>query len=322
MNPQTGIRLSIVIVNYNGRHFLDDCLQSIRRLVGCSHEIIVVDNASADGSCDYLRAHYPDIALIPSAINTGFTGGNNLGARHARGEYLLLLNNDTKLLTDVIPAIDALAADADLGVVGGRLFYGDGRQQPSFGFEHMPLRLCLSWIGLASRHGLPSIFRRTETNPLSYEENSSRVMWVSGAFLFTRKSIWDRLGGLDESYFMYVEDVDYCKRVRDAGYRVAYRSDIKTVHYEGAGRVWIGERALLNTMNSYLIYTRKFHGWLGLLVLRLSLGPVMLARAASYAVPAWVMRSQVAREKFVAFMTAGRRLILAPARYHQQGQGR
>ncbi len=301
--------LSIIIVNYNGIQFIKECLNSISSNVTWPHEIIIVDNASTDGSSEYVKSTFPEVKLIANQENIGFTGGNNLGVRYACGDLLLLLNNDTCLLVDVESACNAFYADEKLGVLGGRLFYGDGRQQLSIGYEHTPLRIILSWSGLKRISFLPSIFQREVNRKELYDMPQENVSWVSGAFLMTRRSLWESLGGLDESYFMYVEDVDYCKRVRMLGYRVDYTPSIKIIHYEGAGKAWIGEKALERTLSSYLTYCRKFYGPLALVAVRAGLGLIFLIRAAIYTVALIVSNSEVVKEKSVAFAGTSMRLI-------------
>ena len=298
--------LSILIVNYNGKKFLADCFASIKRHVTCSYEIIVVDNASADGSCEFIAENYPEVRLVASSVNTGFTGGNNLGGEHARGEFLLLLNNDTVLLSDIAPAV-AEFDDPTLGALGCHLVYGNGTLQHSFGFEHTPGRLVLFWL-------LGDLFKRfapaklAETEPAEYARKQAHVAWVSGAFLLTRTALWHQLGGLDTRYFMYVEDVDYCKRVAEADYRVEYFPGAKIIHYGGAGRAWIGLRALQNTLRSYLIYTRKNHAARHVLFLRVALSAVFITRAMAYGAIALVKHSTVHREKFRGFLQAAAEL--------------
>lgn len=251
--------VSVVIVNYNGLAFLPDCLESLRHAFArFTHEVIVVDNASSDGSQAWLSMRN-DIRYLPLPRNTGFTGGNNVGVDAANGEIVLLLNNDTVLETPLDHLIE-LAKQPGVGVVGCRLQYGDRRPQFSVGLEHQALRIVLSWLGLEKRHGLPSVFRRLVTDPAFYVTSHPNVDWVSGAVLATPRSIWQALGGLDESFFMYCEDVDYCKRVRDAGYRVAYDHNVLVTHFEGAGKAWIGTPALLRTVRSYFIYLEKHAG--------------------------------------------------------------
>lgn len=300
--------LSIIIVNYNGKHFLADCLDSIAEHVGCTYEIIIVDNASSDGSCEFLRKHYPEVQLIESKVNTGFTGGNNIGVKHAQGNVLLLLNNDTKLTRDISLLLCEFE-DPSLGVLGCRLFYGDGRQQYSFGFDHAPMRLVLSWLGLGSFSVAPNLFRRSQINFSAYEIPHADVCWVSGAFLMTPGALWEELDGLDESYFMYLEDVDYCRRVRSAGYRVAYSPKVEVIHYEGGGKAWLGGKALNNSMRSYIRYTAKFHGHLAALFMRMSLGAIMLCRAFSYGLISMVLSSVIWKEKRRAYLSASMNLF-------------
>ena len=251
--------VSVLIVNYNGLRFLDECLESIKTAFSrYSYEVVVVDNASSDGSQACLQAR-SDIRYIESLENTGFTGGNNLAARSARGKVLLLLNNDTRIEGQLDSLIDQALAE-QVGAAGSRLVYSDGRTQFSVGFHHRPLRLVLSWLGLEKKHRLPSIFRRMETDPAYYEQSHTSVDWVSGACLATRREIWERLGGFDEAFFMYCEDVDYCLRVRNSGFKVAFVAETCVTHYEGAGRPWIGGMALQRTGRSYLIFTQKHFG--------------------------------------------------------------
>lgn len=301
--------ISVLIVNYNGLRFLDECLESVKTAFGRhSHEVVVVDNASSDGSQAFLRAR-TDIRYIESLENSGFTGGNNLAARNARGKVLLLLNNDTRIEGGLDPLIDQALAE-HVGVAGSRLIYGDGRTQFSVGFHHRPLRLVLSWLGLEKKHRLPSIFRRMETNPAFYEQSHCTVDWVSGACLATRREIWERLGGFDEAFFMYCEDVDYCLRVRNAGLQVAFVAETLVTHYEGAGRLWIGKAALQRTGRSYSIYLTKHHDALVARAASLGLAAIFFLRATAF----WVVsmgpsanqqKRQVRSDKVTAYLAVG-----------------
>jgi len=300
--------LSIVIVNYNGLRFLDECIASIAAHVHCSHEVIVVDNASADDSVAHITRNFPHVRLIASAVNTGFTGGNNMGVREARGELVLLLNNDTKLLSPIDAAVVAFD-DARLGALGVHLFYGDGRNQPSVGYEHTPLRILLSWLGLASVAVLPTVFRRTETSAAFYEQRHADVVWVSGAFLLTRRTLWNAIGGLDERFFMYVEEVDYCKQVQLRGFRVAYLPDVRVCHYEGAGKAWIGRAALTSTVRSYKLYLSKHYGDLVAHLTCAALAMVLWLRVPVYVARQRLQGSTIAGEKAAGYAAAARQAL-------------
>lgn len=297
--------LSIVVVNFNGRRFLDDCLNSVREFCSdLSYELILVDNASSDGSADHVAQVYPWVHLIRSERNLGFTGGNNLGARAARAPILLLLNNDTSLVQSLHPLLDAFS-DPTLGAIGPHLVYGDKRLQYSVGYEHTPLRIVLSWLGLSRLQVLSTLFHRNETASSFYEVSHPSVDWISGACLMTRTDLWRKLQGLDEDFFMYCEDVDYCRRVRDAGYRVAYQAALTVIHYEGGGKAWIGSAAVRRSCRSYLLYVQKHYGALARMTMALPLAAVMGLRGGILAVLGLLARGErraLAREKSQAFL--------------------
>jgi GT2 family glycosyltransferase len=222
------MKLSILIVNYNGMAFLPDCLASIRQQVTLDHEVIVVDNASSDGSCDYVRAAHPRVKLVVSARNLGFAGGNNLGARQACGEYLLLLNNDTVLTCDVRPAIELLDNNPDIGIAGARMLDGKSQYSRSAGHFPTPLRL----ISISNVFKKDGYFERGDF-PAQGPRRGYQVDWVAGSFLLTRRFLWHELRGLDDGYFMYCEDADYCRRARDVGQSTSYCPQVSYIHYGG-----------------------------------------------------------------------------------------
>lgn len=308
--------LSILIVNFNGRHFLGECLASIHEHVRVPHEVILVDNASRDGSSEYVRQTFPDVRLIASQFNLGFTGGNNLGARAARGRFMLLLNNDTVFRSSIAYLIEKMEVDASIGVLGCRLLYGDGRLQESIGYTPDVYHLVLSWTPLARFFPKSKMFRRTIFRESSlYKQKYADVDWVSGACLLTRSALWKQLGGLDERYFMYMEEVDYCLRVRGAGYIIGYSSACQVTHFEGAGRPWLGERALLNTTDSYMVYVSKFHGRAAVIQLRALLAPVFMMRSVATLV-AYILRIDLyGLEKSQAFFHAALKLACGRARH-------
>jgi hypothetical protein len=277
--------VSVVIVNYNGLRFMDECLASLKNAFEkYKYEVIVVDNNSSDGSQQYL-ANRGDIVFIQSKDNLGFTGGNNLGVASATAELILLLNNDTKIESSLDPLIDRLK-DHSVGVVGCQLRYGDGKIQFSVGYEHTPIRIIFSWLGLEKNHKISNIFRRLETDPSYFLNSKDNVAWVSGACLATKKAIWDELSGLDDNFFMYCEDVDYCKRVRNSGLFVSFEANSIVTHYEGGGKEWIGIMALLRTMRSYHYYVAKHYGIKAARATLLALSIIFALRALMFT---WLM---------------------------------
>lgn len=222
------MKLSILIVNYNGERYLGDCLRSIQENVTVDHEVIIVDNASTDGSCTYVKQAFPGVTLIISEKNLGFAGGNNLGASKAKGEYLLLLNNDTVLLNPLNPAIELLENDPAIGIASAMMLNGDKEYSRSAGNFPTPLRLAR----IASVYKNSGCFKYGNF-PQQDQELGYIVDWAAGSFLLLRLSLWNKLGGLDEGYFMYGEDIDLCRRALDAGLLTVYCPGVSYVHYCG-----------------------------------------------------------------------------------------
>lgn len=223
--PET-ITLSILIVNHDGAACLPDCLQSIRDRVTCDHEVIVVDNDSSDGSVDVVRRAFPGVRVFVSPENLGFARGNGLAALHATGRYLLLLNHDTLLLDDLAGVVAWMDDHPRVGVAGIRMLSADHDYRHSAGRFPTPGRL-VRIRTLQERRGPFDDGSFPET-PQAYP-----VDWVEGSFLLTRRSVWNEVGGLDPGYFMYVEDVDYCRAARDAGHGTAYLPGARYVHLGG-----------------------------------------------------------------------------------------
>ncbi len=304
--------VSVVIVNYNGLRFLAECLDSLHgAFVRYSHEVVVIDNASSDGSQAFLRTR-GDIRYIESTLNLGFTGGNNRAAEVARGKVLVLLNNDTRVQACLDPLVDQ-ALLPEVGAAGPRLAYGDGRLQYSVGFNHTPTRIVLSWLGFERRHQLPSAFRRVQTRPDFYGASHPSVDWVSGAVLATRTEVWRSLGGLDDVFFMYCEDVDYCLRVTQLGLRVAYVCDVHVTHYEGAGKAWIGRAALSRTSRSYFTFVEKHFGTGAAQRVAFMLSFIFFARAVAFSLVGAVAfkpgRRALWLDKCGGYLAAARQLL-------------
>jgi len=276
----SNIVLSILLVNYNGISLLPQCLDSIGKHVDIPHEIILVDNASQDGSVEHIRLNYPNVKIIENIKNSGFAAGNNIGARVSKGSFLLLLNTDTMILSKVAPLIDMLKSDQRIGVIGCSLLHKDGRQQESFGNLPNVASIILSWSPLPMIFPEVNFFCRTvHADSGLYLRHMVEVGWVTGAFLLTRKDLWLKLDGLDTRYFMYMEDTDYCRRVFEEGYKIVYSSACKVTHLNWGGRSWIGEKAIIDSTNSYIIYTKKYYKNYGNICLRIALAPLFLLRS-------------------------------------------
>lgn len=225
-------RLSILIVSYNSKADLEGCLRSLTTPPPqIDHEIVVVDNASTDGTPDYVRERWPGIRLIDAGANVGFAKANNLGVRHTFGELVLLLNPDT-----VVPAgevdhlVDALETDAAAAIAGPRIVDHAGQPELSFGPMISPLsELRQKMLVAGNDRGMPLI--RAIVSRMT--ARAQYVDWVSGACLLIHRADLEAVGLLDERFFMYTEDVDLCAAVRARGRKVLFVADARIVHLRG-----------------------------------------------------------------------------------------
>lgn len=253
--------ISIVIVNWNVKPLLRDCLQSVfASEIDTAPEVIVVDNASADGSAEMVRAEFPQVTLIASAENLGFSGGNNLGMAHARGEFAFLLNPDTTLPPDALRRLrDYLRENPSVGVVGPQLLWADGAVQSSR--RRFPTPASMVWESTLLERWFPRNpfarrYRFEDTPP----DRAMPVDWLVGAALFFRREIWTQVGGLDETFFMYFEETDWCRRVANAGWAIHYLPAAKVVHFEGQSSGQVLSARAIRFQRSKIRYAEK---WLG-----------------------------------------------------------
>jgi GT2 family glycosyltransferase len=228
-------RLSIIIVNYNVKHFLEQCLHSVKQAVKqIDAEIFVVDNNSVDGSCAMMREKFPEIDLIANKENLGFSKANNQAMRIATGEYILLLNPDTIVEEDtfskILPFMDE---KPDVGGLGVKMIDGKGQFLPE-----SKRGLPTPKVAFYKIFGLSSIFKKSKRfgqYHLSYldKDEIHEVDVLSGAFMFMRKSCLDKVGLLDEQFFMYGEDIDLSYRITKGGYKNIYFPKTRIIHYKG-----------------------------------------------------------------------------------------
>jgi len=260
----TSLKLSIIIVSFNTCELLRKCLTSAYEAAqGIPTEIIVVDNASKDGSPEMLEKEFPQVVLVRSATNLGFGAGNNAGFKIAKGKYLLLLNSDAFMHEGALPlALKRLQANPTIGLVGARLVGQNGAWQPSARQSPSLLNAFLELSGLADRYPHSRFFGRYNRTYASAEE-SCEVDWVPGAFMLIPHAVIDKVGGFDERFFFYSEEVDLCRRIQKAGYQIWYWADVVVTHLEGGSSKGKNPKMELWYNRSMFIYYRKHHGWLG-----------------------------------------------------------
>lgn len=224
--------LSIVVVNWNTRALLRQCLLSIQQETLVSHEIWVVDNGSSDGSVDMVRAEFPTVHLIANQQNRGFAAANNQALSLCQGHYVLLLNSDTIVLTGALDRMVAtMHAHPDIGALGCQLLNADGSLQAS---AH---KFYSNWRSLIENRLTARIwpFRHARTPFLTFWDHSHAraVDWVTGAALLVRRNIIKTVGLLDERFFMYGEEIDWQMRIKSAGYQVWYVPNARIIHLGG-----------------------------------------------------------------------------------------
>lgn len=253
------MQLSIVIVNYNVRYFLEQCLLSVQRAVeGIEAEVFVVDNASADGSVEMVQQKFPFVKTIANKNNVGFSKANNQAIGIAAGKYVLLLNPDTVVAEDTFTkCIAFMDARSDAGALGVRMVEGKGNFLPeSKRGLPTPSVAFYKTFGLSKLFPKSKTFGRYHLGFLS-EHETNEVEILSGAYMFMRKSALDKTGLLDETFFMYGEDVDLSYRIIKAGYKNFYFADTTIIHYKGEST----KKGSLNYVkvfyNAMIIFARK-----------------------------------------------------------------
>ena len=248
-------RVSAIVVSYNTREDLLRCLEALRAHTAVALETIVVDNASSDGTVEAVRARFPDVRLIANAANLGFSRANNLGLRAARGEFVLILNSDCEVREGAVAALAAiLEGRPDVAIVGPRTVGTGGAPQVSFGPALTPLA---EWrqgrLVRGVKAGDAAALRRAR----ALTDHEQEPDWVSASCFLARRQALNAVGGFDESFFLYEEDVDLCVRVRQSGGRVLYTPAAEVVHHLGRSMEHSPERARLEYHRSHLRFYAK-----------------------------------------------------------------
>jgi GT2 family glycosyltransferase len=315
--------LSIVIVNWNVRDLLRRCLDSILgsdglfvgldtagySTSGWRSEVIVVDNASADGSVAMLASDYLWVRVVANSDNLGFTRGNNQGLAISLGQFVLFLNPDTELAPDALRLmLDYAAAQPQVGVIGPQLRYGDGSLQSSrrrfptlvtFFLESTVVQRWWRQNRVLSRYYMLD-------RP---DDAISQVDWVVGACMLVRRTMLDQIGGFDEVFFMYSEELDLCHRAVDAGWQVVYLPDAVATHYEGKSSEQVVAARHIRFHSSRVRYVRKYHGRPAALVVRSFLLLTFILQwveeaakwLAGFILPSQRARQTLRRERMTAY---------------------
>lgn len=255
--------ISFIIVSWNVCALLKRAVQSILAdAADYQIELIVVDNASRDGTVELLRAEFPQVRVIANTQNLGFTKGNNQALEIARGRYLFLLNPDTELERGATRALleymDA-PENANVGIAGPQLVYADGslqssrRRFPKFSTALLESTVLQQWF---PRNGVLAEYYVLHTDNSTIQD----VDWVVGAAMFVRRAVYEQIGGLDERFFMYSEELDWCYRAKKASWRVVYLPAAQVLHYEGKSSEQVFARRDIYFHSSRVRYFKKHHG--------------------------------------------------------------
>ena len=273
------MQLSIIIVNYNVQHFLEQCLLSAEKaLVGKEAEIFVVDNNSVDNSVAMTREKFPEIKLIENKKNTGFAVANNQAIKKAKGKYILLLNPDTVVQEDTFKkCIGFMETHENAGGLGVKMIDGSGHFLPESkrGFPS-------PFVAFAKTFGLSKIFPKSkifDQYHLGYldQDETHEVDVLAGAFMLLRKSVLDKIGLLDETFFMYGEDIDLSYRIVKAGYKNYYFADTTIIHYKGESTKKGSLNYVRTFYNAMIIFAKKhFQGRQAKLFIAMIYGAIYL----------------------------------------------
>ncbi len=256
------IDLSIIIVNYNGKQHLENCLASIyEKTKGIKYEIFVSDNGSIDGSVNFLTKEYPDVHIIENKENLGFSKANNLAMRKSRGRYIAILNNDTILVNNALGLlVRFMDIHPDTGASGPKVLNKNMTLQPQCrrGFP-TPLVAISRLAGLHKIFPRNKIFGHYFLTYINLEETHT-VDSLSGACMVVRGETIKRVGGLDEDYFFYGEDLDWCYRIKEGGWNIYYYPEAQIIHLKGqSSKKILSSKLIYYMQNSYLIFYKKHY---------------------------------------------------------------
>jgi len=248
------MKFSIIVVNYKTKNLTENCINSIFTFFKNDFEVILVDNNSSDGSIEYLERNFKDkIKIIKNNKNKGFGVANNIGVKIAKGECLFFLNSDTIIKNDFLFSVDSLFnKDKKIGIISPELILKNGNRQ-NYAYGKFPKILNIIFNKIKNR-----------------EKNKNNIIetdWVSGASLIIRKKIFNSVNGFDKNFFMYFEDIDLCKRVKELGYKIIVNLNFKIIHLGGQSIKIFTKRKKYYYLSQNYFY-RKHHGFFKMLIIK------------------------------------------------------
>ncbi|QPC80878.1 glycosyltransferase family 2 protein [Phototrophicus methaneseepsis] len=259
------MELSIIIVSWNVKDLLAQCLNSIEQSgilaqdAQPSAEIIIVDSGSTDGTVEMVQQSYPQVQLLAQSENIGFTRANNIGLQAAKGHYLLLLNPDTEVIDHALQEIIAyMDTNPQVGIVGPHTLNSDGTTQSTR--RRFPTRMLAffesTWLQPYTPKSMLNHYYVVDQD----DTGTFDVDWVQGSAMMVRREVYEQTGGLDEGYTMYSEEMDWCHRAKDAGWRVVYLGTAQIIHHGGKSSDQAGAWKHIYFQKSKIRYFEKYHG--------------------------------------------------------------
>lgn len=315
--------VSVLIVNWNAKAFLAECLASLSEEASrYPLEVVVVDNASSDGSPEMVASRFPHVQLIRNPENLGFARANNIGLRACHGDYVALVNSDVRVLPGCITQlVDFMARQPRIGMAGPKIIGADGQQQHSCrGAPNLWNMFCRALALDALFPGVPGLSGYL----LGHWDHAStaEVDILSGCFWMVRREALSDVGPLDEGFFIYGEDMDWCKRFRDAGWKVVFFPEAQAIHYGGASSANSPVRFFIEKQRADLQYWAKHHSRLALRTYYLISLLYHGVRLAGHEVKAWLGRGDVASARFRGHRSAAcLRWMVSHGLPHHPGPG-
>lgn len=278
--PAVALDLSVVIVSWNSAEFLEECLGAVYEAAGAEEiEIVVVDNASTDGSAALIKHHFPDVRLIENTRNMGVSVAFNQGVKASRGKYIQMLCSDTVVLPGAFKEMAGyLDVHPDVGVVGPKLIYPDGRLQPSC--RTFPTLSIFAWefMGLSRLFPDHPVFGKWRMGDFDHL-TAREVDQPRGSSVMVRRTVWDEVGGWDEDLDMFFNDVDWCLRVKADGWKILFLPTAVMMHYGGSSIKKVRPRMILSSHGCcYRFFKKHQRGFMHGIAIRM-LGVALLASA-------------------------------------------
>ncbi|MCR4305875.1 MAG: glycosyltransferase family 2 protein [Candidatus Daviesbacteria bacterium] len=259
------LHLSVIILSFNTKDITGRCLDKVKlakdyceKRLGNTIEVVVLDNASTDGSAQFIKSGYPWVKLIVSKENLGFSRGNNLVMQKTKNPFILLLNSDVYMEEESLyKALAYFRVNLKCGVLGARLNYATGKLQPSAGSLPNFLNIIFWIFGLSKLPLLNKLIPSFHPTDKKYFSKAHPVGWVMGAFFMLKRKVFEGTGGFDENLFMHMEEVEWCRRIADKGFRIWYVPAVEVTHLHGASTNFDLSPSFLNELKGMRYFSFK-----------------------------------------------------------------